>query len=47
MDPNINGQKRTDSTEEENLQERFCSESLKVIVLSDDGFDILEENGLI
>ena len=47
MDSNINGQKKTDSAEEENLQERFCSESLKVSVLSDDGFDILEEKGLI
>lgn len=47
MDSNVNEQNKTDCAAEENFQERFCSESLRVSILSDDGFDILKEKGLI
>ena len=47
MDSNANEQKMTNTAEEESFQERFCSESLKVTVLSDNGFDILKDEGLL
>lgn len=33
--------------EKENFEERFCSGTFKSVVLSEDGFEILKEKGLI
>ncbi|MBR7179454.1 MAG: hypothetical protein IKD27_08090 [Oscillospiraceae bacterium] len=47
MDSNVNEQNKTDSAAEENFQEKLCSGSFKVSVLSDNGFDLLKEKGLL
>lgn len=37
----------TPKEEKENFQERFCSETLKVTVLPENGLDLLKKKGLI
>lgn len=40
-------EENTPADEKENFQERFCSGTFKADVLSEDGFKLLEEKGLI
>lgn len=38
---------RTPPDEKDDFYDRFCSESFHAVVISEDGFEILEEKGLI
>lgn len=47
MDSNVNDQKIANTAEEENFKDKLCTGSFKVSVISDNGFDILKEEGLL
>lgn len=47
MNSDIKEPENTDAVEAENFEEKLCSGTFKANVLSDDGFSILKEKGLL